>query len=226
MSYNLVIGDNEYSLPADITLAKWVELNTNANPLIWMNSIYGIPMDEVKIIPPKTTELAVGLIRALMNPTWSPLSKTLGDYSLLNLDNITMGEFIDLEVYISEYYTNFISIVNLLYQTDDDLSDNFISEVLPAVTYFLTWRILLYKRYKNLFDVNIEDDEIVNEPQEKTAKPAHIWYDVVMTLADNKFSNMDAVLKEPLIKCLNWLAWNKDKQKEMIERERAKRIKK
>ena len=222
MSYSLVIGDKEYTLPSDIPIDKWVELNKNSNPFIWLNTIFDIPIDEIKIIPIKTRELAIQLIRAIMNPTWVPVRDTLVDTELINFEDIKLGEFIDLEVYIDDYYTNYPDIVKILYQTENNVGSLGISQVHSAVTKFFTWRLLLYKQYKNLFDLDIEDDEIVEVKQDKHVKPAHIWYDVVMTLADDKFLNMDAVLDKPLIQSLNWLAWNKDKQRALNEQLRKK----
>ena len=222
MSYSLVIGDKEYTLPSDIPIDKWVELNKNSNPFVWMNSVYDIPIDEVKLIPEKTRELAIQLIKAIMNPTWVPIRQTLADCELINFDDIKLGQFIDLEVYIDDYYTNYPEIVKILYQTKNNVGNLGISQVHSAVTKFITWRLLMYKQYKNLFELDIEDDEIVKVQQDKHVKPAHIWYDVTMTLADNKFLNMDAVLEKPLIQSLNWLAWNKDRQRHLNEMKRKK----
>jgi len=222
MSYSLVIGEKEYTLPSDIPIDKWVELNKNSNPFVWMNSVYDIPIDEVKLIPEKTRELAIQLIRAIMNPTWVPIRQTLVDTELINFEDIKLGQFIDLEVYIDDYYTNYPEIIKVLYQTENNVGNLGISQVHSAVIKFLTWRLLLYKQYKNLFDLDIEDDEIVKVKQDKHVKPAHIWYDVVMTLADDKFLNMDAVLEKPLIQSLNWLAWNKDRQRALNEQLRKR----
>tara|TARA_R110000772_G_scaffold18950_1_gene53352 strand:- start:1184 stop:1852 length:669 start_codon:yes stop_codon:yes gene_type:complete len=222
MSYSLVIGDKEYTLPSDIPIDKWVELNKNSNPFVWMNSVYDIPIDEIKSIPEKTRELAIQLIKAIMNPTWVPIRQTLVDTELINFEDIKLGQFIDLEVYIDDYYTNYPNIVKILYQTENNVGNLGISQVHSAVTKFFTWRLLVYKQYKNLFELDIDGDDIVQVQQDKHVKPAHIWYDVVMTLSDNKFLNMDAVLEKPLIQSLNWLAWNKDKQRALNEQLRKR----
>ena len=164
MSYSLVIGDKEYTLPSDIPIDKWVELNKNSNPFVWMNSVYDIPIDEIKLIPEKTRELAIQLIKAIMNPTWVPIRQTLVDTELINFEDIKLGQFIDLEVYIDDYYTNYPNIVKILYQTENNVGNLGISQVL----------------------------------------------------------NMDAVLEKPLIQSLNWLAWNKDKQRALNEQLRKR----
>lgn len=222
MGYSLVIGEKEYTLPNDIPIDKWVELNKNNNPFVWMNTIYEIPIEEIKLIPNKTRELATQLIRALMNPTWIPITETIADYSLMDFNDMKLGQWIDLEVYIDDYYTNYPEIIKVLYQTKNDVSQLGISQVHSAVLKYLTWRLLVYKQYKNLFELDIENEDIVEIQQDKHVKPAHIWYDVVMTLSDDKFLNMDGVLNKPLIQSLNWLAWNKDKQRALNEQMRKK----
>lgn len=223
MGYSLNIGDNEYELPADILIDTWVDLNRNqVNHYLWLNSVYGIPFDEIKIIPENTRTMCLALISAMLSPDWKPMTKEIKGCKLMLFDDMTLGQFIDLEVYLDDYYANYSSIVQILYGLEDTL-DVHIGEVHSAVKYFLTWRLMLYKQYKNLFDINIENDDIVVEQQDKRVKPAHIWYDVVMVLADNKFLNMDDVTSKPLIQSLNWLAWNKDKQRQIAEAARKRR---
>tara|TARA_R110000787_G_scaffold94178_3_gene196814 strand:- start:648 stop:1322 length:675 start_codon:yes stop_codon:yes gene_type:complete len=224
MGYSLNIGDNEYELPADILIDTWVNLNRNSlNHYLWLNSVYGIPFDEIKIIPENTKTMCLALISALLTPDWKPMTKEIKGCTLMNFDDMTLGEFIDMEVYIDDYFTNYSAMIKILYGLEDT-SDVHIGEVHSAMKYFLTWRLMLYKQYKNLFDIDIEDDTIVEVQQDKRVKPAHQWYDVVMTLADGKFLNMDDVTSKPLIQSLNWLAWNKDKVRAEIRQMKRNKI--
>ena len=217
MAYTLVIEDTEYKLPLDYTVKQWVDMSTAAaNPDFMISVGMNMPITEVDKLPESTKVMTLALLNAVLKPTWVGLTKKIDGGKLLSLDNITLGDFIDLEVYIERYKKHFPDIVGKLYGVDNP-EECLISQVQPAVEYYLKWRMLLYKQYSNLFgmtDVNDEADEI---QQRNRPNPAHVWFDIVMVLADDKFLNMDDVLNKPLIQALNWLAWNKDKKKKEAE---------
>ena len=209
--YKLVIGDKEYSLPSDFTIDEWVELHKwQMIPDRLINLGMGIPLDEVKIIPEETKALALALVYAVMNPEWLSIRKEINGNKLIEFNSITLGQFIDLEVYIGDYFKKFPDIVKVLYnlESTDDLK---ISDVHTAVQSYIKWRILLYKQYSNLFNAVYDEDEVIEDTPVKTQNTAHIWLDIVMVLADGKFLNMDDVLNKPVIQAFNWLAWNKDR---------------
>ncbi len=215
--YKLVIGDSEYSLPNDFTIDKWVELHKwQSIPDRLINLAMGIPLDEVKIIPEETKTLALALVYAIMNPEWLSIKKEINNNKLIEFNSMTLGQFIDLEVYTNDYFKKFPDIVKVLYglESTDGLM---ISDVHTAVQSYLKWRILLYKQYSNLFNAVYDEDEVVEDNHSKTSNPAHMWLDIVMVLADSKFLNMDAVLEKPVIQAFNWLAWNKDRMRKEQE---------
>ena len=217
MAYTLVIEDTEYKLPLDYTVKQWVNMSTAAvNPDFMISIGMGMPIDKVNMLPEKTKVMTLALLNAVLKPAWRGLTKEIDNGKLIDLENITLGDFIDLEVYIENYKKHFPEIIGKLYGVDNP-NECLISQVQPAVEYYLKWRMLLYKQYSNLFDldhVNDEDDEV---QQRNRPNPAHVWFDIVMVLADDKFLNMDAVLNQPLIQSLNWLAWNKDKKRKELE---------
>ena len=60
---SLVINDNEYQVPSDLSLDKWVELNNwSSNPIKFVSVGMGIPLDEAAIIPEETLALASALL--------------------------------------------------------------------------------------------------------------------------------------------------------------------
>ena len=210
----LVIGDKEYQLPENLSIKQWMEIQKQPFNTDWQISVaMGVPMDEVAIIPDKTKELLNSLITVILHPAFVKLNKT----NLINVNDLKLGQFIDLEVYIGEGYNKHLdSIIKVLYQTDN-VNNLTINEVWGGIEYYMKWRILLYKQYKNLFNADIEDIDVDEIQQDKAVKTAHIWMDIVMVLADGKFLNMDAVLEKPVIQALNWLAWNKDNKRKEAE---------
>lgn len=217
MAYTLVVDDCEYKLPMDYTVKQWVNMSTAAvNPDFMISVGMDMPIDEVDKLPESTKTMTLALLNAVLHPTWIGLTRKIDGGELISLDNITLGDFIDLEVYIEDYKKQFPKIIGKLYGVDNP-EECFISQVQPAVEYYLKWRMLLYKQYSNLFGMSYVNDEADEVPQHKRENPAHVWFDIVMVLADDKFLDMDAVLNKPLIQSLNWLAWNKDKKKKEAE---------
>lgn len=224
MSYTLVVNNKEYSLPEDYTVEQWVTLSRSShNPTFMIAVGMGMPIDEAELLPEDTKILALSLINAILKPSWKSITHSIAGGSLIDLDDMTMGQFIDLENYIDNYTKHFPDIVGVLYNHVNPTTCK-LSEVQPAVDYYLKWRLLLYKQYKNLFELDHVDLEAGDNKQSKRVKPAHVWFDVVMTLADGKFLNMDHVLARPIYECLNWLAWNKDKKREEAEQLRKQNI--
>jgi len=217
MAYTLVIEDTEYKLPLDYTVKQWVNMSTAAvNPDFMISIGMNMPIDEVGKLPEKTKVMTLALLNAVLKPQWRGLTRKIDNGELIDLENITLGDFIDLEVYIENYKKHFPEIIGKLYGVDKP-EECLISQVQPAVEYYLKWRMLLYKQYSNLFNLDHIDLEADENKQRNNVNPAHAWFDIVMVLADDKFLNMDAVLNQPLIQSLNWLAWNKDKKRKEVE---------
>ena len=215
----LVIGDKEYELPVNLTLDKWIELNKwqlSADRLI--SVAMGIPLDEVDIIPEETKQLAVALIIAIMNPDWTPVKTEVKGGTLVDFNTISLGKFIDLDIYLATYTKDIKEIVKVLYGIEDT-DDLLLSDVFSAIKSFIQWRILLYKQYSNLFNDSGDNEEVVEDNHIKI-NPAHSWMDITMTLADGNFLAMDEVLNKPVIQAFNWLAWNKDRIKKENELQR------
>jgi hypothetical protein len=166
--------------------------------------------------------MTLALLNSNLQPEWRGLTKKIDNGELIDFNTITLGDFIDLEVYIENYKKHFPNIVGKLYQVDNP-EECLISQTQPAVEYYLKWRMLLYKQYSNLFGMSHVNDEADDIQQNKRENPARIWFDIVMVLADDKFLNMDEVLNKPLIQSLNWLAWNKDKKLKEAEQLRKQR---
>jgi len=226
--YKLIIGDNEYELPGDMSLETWIELSKwSPEPMFYPQIIsvgMGIPINEVSSIPDDVKELAVALILGLTSPDWKGINYSYNGGELIKFDEMTLGQFIDLEVAVSNnLYKNVKQIISVLYNNVPVKPDTKLGEVWGAIKYYMQWRILLYSKYKNLFDIGSEDNEAVDNTQDNNVNNAHIWYNIVMVLADNKFLNIEPVVSRPLIEALNWLAWNKDRIKKENELQKHNR---
>lgn len=219
---SLVIRNNEYHLDDNLSLNKWVEMNNWRHiPVKFISVGMDIPLDEAQLVPEETQALACALLVAVMNPEWHKLKPSLQGHKLTTFNELTLGQFIDLENYIADYNKQMPNMVKVLYSIED-ISDVKLNDVYAAVQSYLQWRTLLYKQYERLFDIGHDNDEDVEVKQKKNPT-AHMWMDITMVLAGNDFTKMDYVLNQPLIQSLNWLAWNKDKQHaELAARKKAK----
>lgn len=223
--YTLVIKDKEYKLPEDLTLDEWIEvtkydISVPFNHKKIVSLCFNIPYDEVMIIPDKTIELLISFVYVMLYPDHQPVNKDYmgGDY--INLQGLTLGKFIDMEVYLSEGYNKRIKdIVKTLWGVEPT-EEFMISGVWTGIQSFVTYRNSLYKNYTNLFGGE-GDGYAEVENKQTTTDIKKIWYDIILTLAEGKFLDIDNVTDKLLVSAFNWLAWNKDrmeKQKEEIKK--------
>lgn len=228
--YSLVIKDKEYELPDTISISKWIALSNYDLDLqfTWDKVIsisMDIPQEDVELIPLKTKELIILFIRGLMNPLITRKKDELNGGKYMNLSTITLGQFIDMEIYITDgIHKNIDDVIKHLYGVELN-EDNTIKDILGGVNNYMKWRNNLYYSYKNLF--NIGGNGYKEEEDEKYISIESVkksWFDIIMLIADNDFLRMNDVVKQPLIQAFNWLAWNKEKkQKELDELQKHNR---
>jgi hypothetical protein len=218
---SLVIGDNEYKLPDNLSLDKWVEMNKWTHmPAKFISVGMDMPINEAAIVPEETQALACALLVAIQNPEWHEVKTSLYGHQLIKFDDLTLGQFIDLENYMAEYSSMMPKMVEVLFDIEDT-DDVTLNDVYAAVQSYINWRKLLYMQYERLFNID-RDEEEIDEVKRKKNNTAHIWMDITMVLANNDFTKMDEVLLKPIRQCLNWLAWNKDKARtEAMARKKA-----
>ena len=223
--YTLVIKDKEYKLPEDLTLDQWIEITkydigVSFNHKKIVSLSFNIPYEEVDIIPDKTIELLISFIYVMLYPEHQPLNKEYMGGQYINMQGITLGKFIDMEIYLSEGLNKSIKdIVKTLWGVEPT-EEFMISGVWTGIQNFISYRNSLYKNYTNLFGGE-EDGYAESEIKQTTTDIKKIWYDIILTLAEGKFLEIDKVTDKPLVSAFNWLAWNKDKmekQKEEIKK--------
>ena len=119
MAYTLVVDKNEYALPLDYTVKQWVQMsNAAANPDFMISIGMAMPIDKVSILPEKTKVMTLALLNSILKPEWRGLTKKIDNGELIDFNTMTLGDFIDLEVYIENYKKHFPDIIGKLYQVD------------------------------------------------------------------------------------------------------------
>ena len=210
----LVIEQDEYTLPDKLNLKIWRELMSwgfvEENYDIIISIAFDIPLTKTMIIPDETKYLAIVIIQSFMSPVIVEDRKIK-----INLNKITFGDFVDMEVYIANgIHKNLDKVMEILFDIEysDDL---FINDIWDGLMVYFNFRNSIFNRYKKLFNADDEPDE----DDEKNKKPIeYIWWEILMILSDEKFLNIDEAVKKPLIQALNYISWNKDKNTREINR--------
>lgn len=217
----LVIDSIEYNVPTDFTLGKWSYLTQfSLDPINYIkiiSSTLGLPISTTERIPFKTQELVATVIHTLLNQQEFKINKVVNGGQLIDFNSITLGQFIDLEVFITRSHTKHIKqICEVLYNTPID-DAVLLSDVYGGFMSYLNWRTLLYTQYKNLFNIGGDNEEQIEDTPHPKTDAAYAWFDVVMVLAEGKFLQVDAVLDKSVVSAFNWLAWNKTQKEKEAE---------
>ena len=210
----LVIEQDQYTLPDKLTLKIWRELMSwgfvEENYDIIISIAFDIPLTKTMIIPDETKYLAIVIIQSFMSPIIVEDRKIK-----INLNKITFGDFVDMEVYIGNgIHKNLEKAIPLLFDLEYS-EDLFINDIWDGLMVYFNFRNSIFNRYRKLFNADDEPED----DEEKNKKPIeYIWWEILMILSDEKFLNIDEAVKKPLIQALNYISWNKDKNTREINR--------
>jgi len=214
MKYTLYIDDKIYEVPDRLTLNQFKELanwdiTLQQNWRKVMSIVMRVPYHETLIIPDETIELAIVFLIDRIYPEDAPLNKE----GFIDISNVKVGTFVDMEVFISKgVQANIIDIVKTLYNKTPD-GEELLYDYYGGIKYYLNWRINIFNSYRKLFGLDDEFSKNDEELQEKI-DPAYNWYAFIISLADEDFMKLDLVVEKPVIQALNFLAYKKDKNEE------------
>jgi len=168
------------------------------------------------------------------------IKKELDRYSLINIDHLKLGEFIDLEHFFAHnYVTNLPKICAIVYRRTntnewgervfepyefdlDERKDEFyqvsVADVYEIIPIYLKWRENFMNVYSNLFEPVItepdEDEELDPEdlkPEQEEAKfKRWSWEQTIYNLANEDITKFEDVLRLPVVFAFNIMAMKKD----------------
>ena len=157
-----------------------------------------------------------------------------------NLENISQGEFVDLDTYISDWskmhkamavlYRPITKKINDKYQIEDYNGSITYSDVmkhapldvvLGATVFFLSFRERINEEYPDLFGGESADSEFDEQAQ---FGKRWGWYSSIYALAQGDVRRFDQISRLPLRQCLTYLTF--EKQKSDIELKMIKRASK
>ena len=209
------INNKSYEIPERLTIEQY----SKAMAFDWEDSKYyahivsqltGAPIALLQKANEESLALAVALIVHQMN------QRTKGD--MFNLADLTFGQFIDLDVWIS------LGVDKHLQDMADILTPKakWADEAMWAVDEFAKFRTFTYRQYKVLFNVNDKELEEAKEKLHLQPDPMQVarsWYKVIVSLAQEDILKIDDVTEQPLRKALNFMALQKEKVMEEQQRQ-------
>lgn len=207
METSIYIEGKKYVVPRHITAAQWALIASNPEDKKWfIANVLKIPFYELNDLTAVDIE-AIWIVSQQVLRDLETLEK-----SMLNFEALTFGQWVDLDVLASENSgQKIVEIVSRL--LEEDVAEWPLSKVWPHYRDYLQWRAGVYQDYKNLFGQ--EGDYA--EAEESTINIIDVWYDAIMVLANEDFTNIDMVTDKPFRQALNYLAWKKDQQKKAEE---------
>ena len=225
--YKLNLKGREFDIREDYTLEEWMNLQ-RWDPQIeenWprlLSEAVGMSIEEAKEIPMETLQVAIGLLMVTLSPDHSALKVNVDDHNLIDFDQITFGQWVDLEVLLSrDPRKTLAKMIAVLYGAKEtnhwQLRDTW-----PALQKYLVFRKAVYNNYRALFEI----DDLDAGTQEEPTDQSHAWYDMIMLLADEKFLNIEAVVDRPMVEAFNFLAWKKDqaiKMEQQLQKQKQQR---
>jgi len=201
-----------YTVEQWMRLSKW-QLKEKEDWAFIIAQATGAPIRELKEIETNDEMLfsfMVSIVFSAFGEISGEVRQKLGKHELMKLEEMTIGNFIDLDIWASDgkYFDRLIS--KLYDMPVEQIKDLPINEVMPAAQYYFNWRRSVYKAYAELFDYR-EDEEAKPDPDETPQSPAHAWYETVMVLCDGQFKDIQYVVGRPYREAFNYLAWKKTK---------------
>lgn len=227
----------------EVRVSQWVELST-IDPQEF-NSVFLHTIEALSILsdtdpeeledldPEELIDLAKKVSFIQREPSNKPKQAVKG-FMLKPLDALTLGEFIDLEYYISQTTENFTLLLSILYkrwkrdewgnlifepyvyklnERTDLFNEVSINEVFGAVNNYIAYSNDFKQRYENLFNPVIEQDEEVELDAEDLKAEAEekvftkwSWEKLLYDIANEDLTKIDAVTDLPLVFVFNMLS--------------------
>jgi len=144
--------------------------------------------------------------------------------SIINLEKLTFGQFIDLEVYLSndkiKYIEEILNILSPAAKSHD--------EALWVIEKWLQWREVVFRQYKGLFGIEEEGDDDTPSAPQKPNHTAKIWFKTLIDLANDDILKIKQIEALPFRLCFNFMANRKEERKikemEILKNKRANEL--
>jgi len=212
----VVVENKEIHFPNEISIEKWqamvkYDITNKDNWYKIISILLDIEYQSIENLEQETLDLLMGLTISLMNQrVEAPME---------NLEKMTFGQFVDLEVYLSLNYTNYIKDMMNILSPYTKTSD----KALYVIEKWLNWRTHIYRQYKGLFQS--EEGEETGPSTKTKMSVAKSWYKIIIELSNNNILKVEEIENQPFRKMLNYMAYLKEqKMIQDLEIQKNKRI--
>lgn len=218
MSMTININDKKYEIPERLTreqYAKAIQFDwheTKYYPMI-MAQLTGAPINLLLKSKKQAMYLGMALLVKSMN------QRT--ECEMLDLDKITFGQFVDLDVYLTNgIEQHFNDIANIICPEAE-----WADEIMWAIDQYASFRMYTLRQYSVLFGLNekLTIDELEDIDEKDRQHNARSWYKIIVGLANGDLLKIDEVTQQPLKKTLNFMSLQKEQQLEENQRKLKER---
>lgn len=223
MELQFKIDDKEWSVP------EYIDVKTFERAIVWdledlnnlkpfVASIIGCPIAHLNRLDEEVLAFITGVCLQRIQIQESKLCNKIGLCPLKDFETYTFGNFIDLDMLLSQSAgQNLSKLAALLYDTDEITASGWdVRDVWGAVREAAVWRQWIYTQYEEFFELSDKTSDEEVEPQE--ANVSLMWYNAIIALADEDFLKIHQVVERPYKEALNYLTWKKAKaQREKLE---------
>jgi hypothetical protein len=201
----LNIEDKTYTIPERLTIDQWTECTQwdFEDESHWprlISILTGAPLDKLTLAPIEALELGIRLIGEIANQRTQA--------GMIDVRALKFGQFVDLEVHLGHGVDHKLgAIIDILAPEVE-----YVDEALYIVQTYIDWRNSLYRQYSNLFGLNEEDEDDIDDEEHPIKDPhavARSWYRVMVQLSNENILNLDPVAEEGVVKTLNFMAYKK-----------------
>ena len=215
MEFSFTIGTNEYTVPEVVTVElfqraiAWdIEDKKNHKPFV--SVMTECPMQDLNALDEETLNVVLAVCVSRIDFEDTELRHNIGGYQLLKLDDITFGQFVDIDILIADGLTkHVVELTHKLYGVSESIAANMdIKLVWKAMLAASEWRQRVYEEHDEFFE--LKDSEDSDNIQMTINNLQLMWYNAILVLAEQKFLNIQHVVERPYKEALNFLTWKKN----------------
>ena len=189
-------------------LGPWNVENREHAPFVCA-ILYNQPVELFKKVPNYELSIMMSLaLQPIQHLNSVEVQHQVMGHSLLNLDEMTFGNFVDLDVLTQKgSLNNLVNIIAILYDVEIETAAEWnIMESWGALKTWLDWRSQFYRKYSEFFNL----DAMGGGDSDETVSIESAWYSAIMVLAGEDFLKIHQVTERGVVEALNYLAYKKD----------------
>ncbi len=223
MKLEFTVGTETWKVP------DYIDIKTFEKAIVWdlgdlnnlkpfVATILGCPLNVLMKLDEEVLAFITGVCLQKVQLQNSECNLRVEEHDLIDFDEISFGQFIDLDTYISKGAgVNLSKITEILYNAKG-VGHWPVELVWGALQEWNRFRTEIYKQYDEFFELSDNDTNPVDEDDAPEANIQLMWWEAIMALAGEDFMKIHQVVERPYKEALNYLTWKKAKvQKEKLQ---------